>query len=396
MSPAVHDLQRGDQLLGEHLAAPAVVGEGDEGRQNGELPHARAEVALQRPEAGDDRSGHAELLFGALERGAMLGDLALARLHAVRRRQLGLEVEEAHDEDGALLAIAPDDLRAERGLVDDGDRLTADAARCRFLAEARLPRFEVLGVAAVLLRRRIGRTLRRVCAVRGYGRCGLRRPRLSRGAESRPPAALAAICAAGVSAAGVSRRRERPGDRRRRQGDLRRGRIDRRNLRGRVRLRHGRSGSGLGRRGRCCGGSSRSGLGRRCRSGCRNCGLRLASRRLLSRLLRFEGGRGFDLGGGNAGRDGGEQNGGGGAALNFITCITRPSAFFSVIAGYSMPLGVATSRRWDPLAVRYFRPHGEKGRFLKPLPLSRGGGRCYLARHDRTLPDPQLLHHRPH
>ena len=54
-----------------------------------------------------------------------------------------------------------------------------------------------------------------------------------------------------------------------------------------------------------------AGTGGRCRSGCRN-RLRLASRRLLSRLVSFEGGRGFDLSGSNAGRDSGEQDGGGG------------------------------------------------------------------------------------
>jgi hypothetical protein len=44
--------------------------------------------------------------------------------------------------------------------------------------------------------------------------------------------------------------------------------------------------------------------------------LRFASRR-LSRLLNSEGRRGFDLGGGNAGRDSGEQNGGGGGRAQF-------------------------------------------------------------------------------
>ena len=51
------------------------------------------------------------------------------------------------------------------------------------------------------------------------------------------------------------------------------------------------------------------------------------------------------------------------AAQNFITCITRPSAFFTVIAGYSMPLDVAASRRWGRLAVRYFRPRAGKGTY---------------------------------
>ncbi len=259
---AIDDLQRRDQLLGEHLAAAAIIGEGDEGRQNGELAHARAEVALESPEARDDRSGHAEFRFRALERGAMLGDLALARLHAVRRRQLGLEVEEAHDEDGALLAISPDDLRAERNLVDDGDRLTADAARRRFLAEARLPRFEALGVAAVLLRRRMRRALLRMRAMGGYRRRRLRDRRLPR--------------------SGLRRRR------------LCRGDFSRGGLRG--------SGSGGRRIGRCYG--VRRDGGRR--------GHRLRRRlahRLLLRRHYLEGGRRFDLGGGNAGRGGGKKNG---------------------------------------------------------------------------------------
>ena len=71
------------------------------------MPAPKSLSSAQKPvmtEAGTPNSA-----CRALERGAMLGDLALARLHAVRRRQLGLEVEEAHDEDGALLAVAPDD-----------------------------------------------------------------------------------------------------------------------------------------------------------------------------------------------------------------------------------------------------------------------------------------------
>ena len=70
---------------------------------------------------------------------------------------------------------------------------------------------------------------------------------------------------------------------------------------------------------------------------------------------------------------------------------------FSVICGVLNAARCGRVKTWFRLAgVRYFRPPGGKGRILKTLPLFQGGGRCYLARHDRTLPDPQLLHHRPH
>ncbi len=148
---------------------------------------------------------------------------------------------------------------------------------------------------------------------------------------------------------------------------------------------------GGGGRSRC-----RSRFRRRCRSGAgKRLRLCLAARRAL-RLVVPEGRRDFDLCGGNAGRSNGEQNGGGGSRAEFHYVHCASFGVFTVIAGYSMPLDVAASRRRRPAPVRYFRPRLEKGRILKPLPLSGARGRCYLARHDRTLPDPQLLHHRPH
>ena len=123
----------------------------------GKLAHAGAEVALQRPEAGDDRR-RARRTPAA--RGRTWPDarrlLAPARLHAVRRRELVLEVEERQDEE-LLPAVAPDDLVVEPHAVDDGAIVwRLDAARRGLALEARVPRLEALGVAAIFLRRRIG------------------------------------------------------------------------------------------------------------------------------------------------------------------------------------------------------------------------------------------------
>src|SRR5262249_59982268 len=74
-------------MAAEHVGAPAVVGERRQRFDGMVFALAGAEIALQSPERGDHRGGHAELLFLAREQRLMLLDLRRTAREASRTRE---------------------------------------------------------------------------------------------------------------------------------------------------------------------------------------------------------------------------------------------------------------------------------------------------------------------
>ena len=66
---ALDDFHRRFQFFAEQLATAAIPGESQQRTQHWQVAHADAEVAFQRPEAGDDGARHAVLFFGAIKKG---------------------------------------------------------------------------------------------------------------------------------------------------------------------------------------------------------------------------------------------------------------------------------------------------------------------------------------
>ena len=132
-SPRCDDAQRVHQLRAEVVAAPAVIGERRQRRQDLEFAEIAAEVALQAPEGGDDRRRHAVFLLDLAEqRGVLLHLLlavrdAIAADHAVGELQEGL-VEHR------LAMVAPDDVRIE----ESSGEASVDHLRRRCPAPAHL------------------------------------------------------------------------------------------------------------------------------------------------------------------------------------------------------------------------------------------------------------------
>ena len=126
-----------------------ISGRRGERAQHGQIAHAGAEVALQRPERGDHRPRHAVLLLDLGEQLAMLLELRRAGLEPVLRDQLACKRREALGEE-ALLAVTRDDPRIHGHAVESGrEGCARDAVRSRLLAEVRQPPLEAARVLAV-------------------------------------------------------------------------------------------------------------------------------------------------------------------------------------------------------------------------------------------------------
>ena len=122
----------------------------------GSLPMPAAEVAFERPEAGDDGGWNAELLLDTIEGVAVALDLSAAVGEPVRRRELGREVDEALGKE-ALLAIAGDDRLVEGHAVRVPWRCAgADALGGGLTAETGHPAVEVPTCFAVAAARAAG------------------------------------------------------------------------------------------------------------------------------------------------------------------------------------------------------------------------------------------------
>ena len=190
---AIDDLQRGDGLVLETLAAAAVIGERHQRRQHRQVAHVGAEVALQSPERGDHGGRHAIFLLGARERRLILLDVRLAALHAVGRRHAPRELGKDLSEH-ALAAVAVDDALVV-GEVGRGFRYRAlrDALRDRLLLEIGEEALETRAVVAGGAAARGGGGNWRTWRARRFWRGGRpgrsrsshRRKRLLRGHRSR-------------------------------------------------------------------------------------------------------------------------------------------------------------------------------------------------------------------
>ncbi len=204
---ALDQPQRTEQMLAEHVGAPAIEGERGQRFDRLVLPLARPEVALERPERGDNRGRYAEIfVFARKQRGVLL-HLCLAALdppaqHLVRHLEEVLREEAlaAIDVDDALIVDHVGRGRGQRGL--------RDALRQGFFLEGREPGVEIPGVAAIGLGERRRHCPRQHRRSEHERRDGAARPHCSvphdpllspKPCSARSPALLARTTAARVS-----------------------------------------------------------------------------------------------------------------------------------------------------------------------------------------------------
>src|SRR5260370_3506591 len=144
-------------MAAEHVAAAAVIGQRRKRLERLILALARAEIALQPPERGDDRGRHAEFLLLACKDRLVFPDLGRALLQPVGGQHLVGELKEVLREE-ALPAVDADDALVEheigRSSVDRGRR---DALGGGLLLEIGKPAFEAAGIAAICVLGQSGR-----------------------------------------------------------------------------------------------------------------------------------------------------------------------------------------------------------------------------------------------
>ncbi len=104
---ALDDLERVEQLLAEFVAAPAVISQGRQRRQDLELAEQRTVIALEAPHRGDDLARHAIGLLDAAEQRAVLVELGDAVGDAFAAEQTVGELQEGELE-YALAGVALD------------------------------------------------------------------------------------------------------------------------------------------------------------------------------------------------------------------------------------------------------------------------------------------------
>src|ERR1700686_231827 len=136
-------------MAAEHVAAAAVIGQRRERLERLVLALARAEIALQAPERGDDRGRHAEFLLLARKDRLVLLDLGRTLLQPVGSQHLVGEFEKVLREE-ALPAVDADDALVEHQIGRSGvDRGGRDALGGGFLLEIGKPAVEAASVAAI-------------------------------------------------------------------------------------------------------------------------------------------------------------------------------------------------------------------------------------------------------
>ena len=132
------------------------------------MPAPKSLSSAQKPVMTE--GGTPNSLLRTLEGGLVLRDLLAPGGDAVRRGELGLEVEEGLREE-LLAAVARGDLAVDAHAVEHGiDGVRADTGGGGVLFETREPGRKALGVAAILVGRRIGRALTGFCRWGDSGR----------------------------------------------------------------------------------------------------------------------------------------------------------------------------------------------------------------------------------
>ena len=130
------------------VAAPAIVSERRQRRQNLELAEQRAVIAFQSPDRGQHFRRHAiGLLDTGKQRVVLLDGVNAVRNAAAAEQAIG-EIGEGAGEH-RLAVVALDDGRVEHQFGRNlGDHLLRDALRCRVAFELCDPGLEAAGVAA--------------------------------------------------------------------------------------------------------------------------------------------------------------------------------------------------------------------------------------------------------